>query len=65
MIQAIDEYRNARELLIKSFRKLNYRIAKEMKHLGRWRYKYFVRKVAVMKELRKMDKVLRKMIEAR
>ncbi len=56
MNQTIDEYWDARTKLVKAFRKLNYRLNLPV---GEYR-KYTLRKMSIMYELRKMDKILGK-----
>jgi len=60
MKQAVNDYQEARVRLMKSFRKINYRIKKI--DAGVLHHKYFEQKNLIMKELRKLDKTLRKII---
>ena len=62
MKQAIQEWFDARTRLVKSIRKMNYRIDK-VKDLKLLPYRYFGQKQVIIKELRRMDKILRKVME--
>lgn len=57
MKNAIQEYYNAKTLIIKSFRRMNYRI-KEVRLKGLARLRFQGQKNILIRELRVMDKIL-------
>ena len=62
MKQAIENYWNARILLTKSLHKMNYRI-KKIPLDGKEHLEFYYHKNMLYKELRKMDRQLRKITE--
>ena len=60
MKEAIKEYQEARVRLIKAIRKMNYRVKNSEDRLI---HKYLIQKQVIIKELRKLDKVLREILE--
>ncbi len=62
MEQAISEWFDARTKIVKTIRRMNYRINKTG-DLGLLSYRYFGQKEIIIKELRRMDKILRKVLE--
>ena len=64
MKYAIEEWTDARVRIRKSIMKMNYRIDKlDEKLMGELTFKYFFQKKVVFKELRSMDKILRKVLK--
>lgn len=62
--QAIEEWTDARIRLRKSIMKMSYRVNKlDEKRMGELPFRYFHQKKIVFKELRSMDKILRKILK--
>lgn len=62
--ETLMEYSEARTRLIKSFRKLNYRVGKlKGKKFDMLKYGYKAQKDGILKELRRMDRILREIME--